>query len=284
MYKLYTVSMLTFRRFHECNDFLPVGVQGIWSIDNAHTDVQIDVIPDGHPEIVIPIRGQVSYEIGSTLFRATEPLVIGQIFSPARFWVGKNASIVCLKLYPHTLGHLVKNQSKDITNSCEFVKTCSDELALKLNAFYTHLNQENDVLLSLKALLISLAGSFNHELNPLLASDQKTKWHMVRHFTFDLKYRKTKYSSRYLEKLYACEIGLSPKQYLKVLRIKKASLLMAENDSRQIMDVAQTLGYYDLSHFYKDFKSLSFKSPRQFFQNQSAFHKNKSYIKQYDYS
>ena len=63
-------------------------------------------------------------------------------------------------------------------------------------------------------------------------------------------------------------------QYLRLQRINRAlSVLENPADSFFLIALAQSLGYYDQSHFIHDFKSVCGITPTGYLQNMSDFYK-----------
>ncbi len=58
-------------------------------------------------------------------------------------------------------------------------------------------------------------------------------------------------------------VGMPPIQYLKHLRLKKASLLLGATDDK-IIDIALSCGFSDMSYFSRAFKSSRGMSPRNY--------------------
>ena len=95
-------------------------------------------------------------------------------------------------------------------------------------------------------------------------------------------------SRRYLELVFKEYIGISPKQYARVIRTKKASILLsnAAKNKLNLSNISYDMGYYDLSHFNKDFKAITQSLPSQFMGNleQHALYRHESYLEQWGYS
>jgi AraC-like DNA-binding protein len=68
-------------------------------------------------------------------------------------------------------------------------------------------------------------------------------------------------SRRFLEKEFKKYIGMTPKKYTQIERFKK----ILKNKDRKSLDAALEYGYYDQSHFIKEFKEFSGETPRKFF-------------------
>jgi AraC-like DNA-binding protein len=70
-------------------------------------------------------------------------------------------------------------------------------------------------------------------------------------------------SSRYLQKLFLEFTGLTPKLYHKITRFQK-SLLLAGNSNESLTSIAYLSGYFDQSHFVRDFKTFTGVPPSAF--------------------
>lgn len=82
------------------------------------------------------------------------------------------------------------------------------------------------------------------------------------------------YSPRHLSRVLHSMPGLSLQQYLRLQRINRAlSVLENPADSFFLIALAQSLGYYDQSHFIHDFKSVCGITPTGYLQNMSDFYK-----------
>lgn len=63
-------------------------------------------------------------------------------------------------------------------------------------------------------------------------------------------------STRQLERLYKEQIGLSPKQFARILRVTHARSLLKQVHRGALVDVAYAAGYYDQAHFIREFKAV----------------------------
>lgn len=72
-------------------------------------------------------------------------------------------------------------------------------------------------------------------------------------------------SRKQFERLFLDSIGMSPKQYLKIIRFQSAIHLNSQGKLLSMTHLAHESGYYDQSHFINDFKSLTGLTPKKFF-------------------
>jgi AraC-like DNA-binding protein len=72
-------------------------------------------------------------------------------------------------------------------------------------------------------------------------------------------------SSRSLERKFAAYIGKSPKQFMRLVRFQNTILDISRNRNFSLTGYAYRNGYYDQSHFIREFKQLSGYTPGEFF-------------------
>lgn len=68
-------------------------------------------------------------------------------------------------------------------------------------------------------------------------------------------------SARSLERLFLTHIGITPIFYARICRFQTSLSLLREGRFRSLTDIAHSLGYFDQSHFIRDFKLFSGASP-----------------------
>lgn len=76
-------------------------------------------------------------------------------------------------------------------------------------------------------------------------------------------------STRQLERLFRSKIGLSPKEMGKLVRLNSAFLSLESDPGISLTSLAYDTGYYDQSHFSRDFKSIAGVSPAKLFSKNS---------------
>jgi AraC-like DNA-binding protein len=72
------------------------------------------------------------------------------------------------------------------------------------------------------------------------------------------------YSQKHFINLFKKQVGVSPKQYLKIMRFQKVIREIEKNKAVHWSSVAMESGFYDQAHFINDFKEFSGFTPNQY--------------------
>lgn len=82
--------------------------------------------------------------------------------------------------------------------------------------------------------------------------------------TMDKLSRQCGYSSKHLIHLFKKHVGVSPKNFLKIIRFQKVIAEIEHNQFINWPSLAVECGYYDQSHFIADFKTFSGFTPTEY--------------------
>lgn len=78
------------------------------------------------------------------------------------------------------------------------------------------------------------------------------------------------YSQKHFIDLFRRQVGVSPKQYLKIMRFQRAISAIENNASIRWSQVALESGYYDQAHFIHDFKHFSGFTPNEYLKRKTS--------------
>jgi AraC-like DNA-binding protein len=73
---------------------------------------------------------------------------------------------------------------------------------------------------------------------------------------------------RQLERHFRKQIGISPKQLSKAIRLQATLNLLINKKSETLTDIAYESDYFDQNHFIKDFKDLVGFTPKEYLGNE----------------
>ncbi|CAM1344502.1 DUF6597 domain-containing transcriptional factor [Tenacibaculum amylolyticum] len=70
---------------------------------------------------------------------------------------------------------------------------------------------------------------------------------------------------RVLARKFSSNVGLSPKQLSKIIRLQTALRSLLHNEKKSLIDLTYENEYFDQSHFIKDFKEFTGMTPKEFY-------------------
>jgi AraC-like DNA-binding protein len=73
-------------------------------------------------------------------------------------------------------------------------------------------------------------------------------------------------SQRHLERLFHTQVGMSPKQYTRLLRVMTARVALKQLEDETTTSLGARLGYFDQSHFIREFSSVVGLTPYTYMQ------------------
>jgi hypothetical protein len=74
---------------------------------------------------------------------------------------------------------------------------------------------------------------------------------------------------RQLERKFKKQIGVSPKQLGKMIRLQVSLKMLLDQKSKNLTDIAYKSNYFDQSHFIKDFKEFTGITPKEFLKSEN---------------
>lgn len=76
-------------------------------------------------------------------------------------------------------------------------------------------------------------------------------------------------NKRTLQRLFSQYVGISPKWVIRLYRLQNAAESIDNGSHQDLLKLSADLGYYDQSHFIKDFKSIVGKTPEEYTRSNS---------------
>jgi AraC-like DNA-binding protein len=241
-------------------------VECYWIVEGESTSVS-KIIPDGYPEMIFHFGDHYEIFSGKQWERQSLSLAAGQLTQPILLRPSGRSLVFGVKFKPSAMWKLFQCNMHHLQN-----KTISLEKIIGIN---------------ISSLRGSLLDENSHESMIQWMDDfLQTLTHEIRECSLDavIDYihqsneqisveelcAKMKITSRTLERNFKEMVGLSAKRYLRLVRFSKVfKLLQKQHFSKA--EVSYLTGYFDQSHFNRDFKMFSGESPKSYFNQDHAF-------------
>ncbi|MBS7008706.1 helix-turn-helix domain-containing protein [Anaerostipes sp.] len=193
-------------------------------------------------------------ELHSFLFGpATKPVKVGDI-------ANKCDMIVIIEFQPAGFSPFSKINQKDLTDKIvPFSFTHPSLDAAVRNIIVSSLSIDELLFEMEKELMLNIEFPYPKELALAVKSIIKTAGIIT---TAEIS-KSSFYCSRHLNRLFNLYLGMSIKSFSRLVRINK-SIQLLNKGTGTLDSISEKLGYYDVSHFVKDFKIICGVTPQEY--------------------
>ena len=227
------------------------------------------VFPSGFTEIIFNLgQGTWASSVGDK-YLVTPPVELwGQVTKPMQIKSQGKHLMLGVRFFPHAAGYFLR---EDIAQFNDIVSDLSTVLGSSVKALHSRLLETNDLIKR-----IELTETF---LLRRLSNDRKLNVRMeeIGHILHSINKNYTENSiqivasqhgitPRYLHKLVYQFTGLSPKSFNKINRFQLSLRLITKNEM-SLTSIAYDCGYFDQSHFIRDFKFFTGVTPSAYLEN-----------------
>lgn len=223
------------------------------------------IVPDGCMEMIFILGDDIKrYTSENEFIIQPRAVVIGQITEPFTIQPAGYVHCFATRFYPYGVANFIKTPLKNLENKETpiaelFGQSTADELEQKIihatgtqqrieiieNFLLNKLNEkptiDNIVISTIDALLATGGSS---PINVILKEDLSKR--------------------RQLERKFLKQIGISPKQLGKVIRLQTALKMLLSQKTGSLTRIAYESEYYDQNHFIKDFREFTGTTPKEF--------------------
>lgn len=223
------------------------------------------IVPDGCIEMAFILGDDIKrYTSENEFILQPRAMILGQTIEPFYIEPTGYVKTLAVRFYPYGFANFVSEPIGNLVNKETpinqlFGVANADDLEQKINNAE---NMEQRISIIEKFLLDRL-------------NDEKTINRIVKNTVDSLQYTNGSTSiksilkddlqkRRQLERNFKKQIGVSPKQLGKVIRLQTALKLLLEQRSGKLTEIAYYSGYFDQAHFIKDFREFTGINPKEF--------------------
>jgi AraC-like DNA-binding protein len=233
-----------------------------WIIESMDTEVhEQKIIPDGFTELIFHYGDAYVSQLHDDRQTQARNLLAGQISN--YFYLNNTgiSGIVAVKLKPAALTQLFNIDMSSYTDKIVDIARLNDERLLKLSKLIVPFAEEEVVKTIFDGYFMKLITSAT--TSPVTAA-------------IDLVFKTNGMApvkdlaiiagvgERQLERLFKKYVGLSPKYYARIIRFNYIFKLIQAYETSWA-DIVYQAGYYDQSHFIRNFKAFTGEDPSSYF-------------------
>lgn len=239
-------------------------VRCYYTIDSADNVIVEDkAFATGCIEIMFTLHGSPWLTDGGNGFVKTSPIELwGQILKPLSFKTSGGSNIFGIRFRPATAAFLLKEEIHRLNDGVFDLVSMLGRPIVDLHAQLQEAVSVDQQIMLADAYLIEKL-SANPKTIARIDLVRKVMTELTHKDFFDnIDNVAARYgiSSRYLQKIFLQQTGLTPKLYTKINRFQN-SLILIGAGTHSLTEVAYASGYFDQSHFIREFRSFTGFSP-----------------------
>ncbi len=243
-------------------------VRAIWTVDSAAAldSSEQPVVPDGCPELIFNLGDPIHRLRADGHDVHDRTMVAGQISSAIRLRPQGRVALVGVRLHPWAMHAFLGIGAVELRDSIVPL-----EMAVR-RVLCDHLE-----VLSTNSSPSAFAGALTKVLSrhvsgrPAPSTAAITVYRALRHVSRDGSRATVRgvatslgRSERQLQRVFEESVGLSPKLYLRMLRVQRALRFAEREPARSWGEVSARCGFYDQSHLTREFLQFAGCAPSMF--------------------
>ncbi|MFD2671502.1 AraC family transcriptional regulator [Marinicrinis sediminis] len=252
--------------------YLESFVHCYWTLEvPAEDDAQKQrIIPDGCIEMAFILGDDIKrYTSEEEFTLQPRAMIIGQTIEPFYIQPTGYVNTFAIRFYPYGFASFISESlqnfvNKEIPLHLVFGEAIANELEQKM----IKANDTKERIAFIEKFLfdklsdkITVNKIVNNTIDTLLSTQGDAKINNI--------LKQNLCSRRQLERKFSEQIGISPKQLAKVIRLQAALKILLNEETDSLTNIAYKSKYYDQSHFVKDFKKFTGMSPKEFLGNKN---------------
>lgn len=245
-------------------------VKCYWTLEvPAETDAQRQrIIPDGCIEMAFILGNDIKrYTSEVEFIFQPRALVLGQTIEPFYIEPTGYVNTFAVRFYPYGFANLITTPIKNLANKetrigLLFEEKTAEELEQKII-------QAKDTKERIEIIETFLLKKFKNKgtIDSIVKSTVDTILSTKGNTSINAILKETLSKRRQLERKFVKQIGISPKQLSKVIRLQTALKLLLNKQTENLTQIAYESEYYDQAHFNRDFKEFTGINPKEFLEN-----------------
>jgi len=237
--------------------------------DEINTEKKFPFYADGFPGIIYSKSSNPFY-LQPRNKKLSDFYLYGQTIEPISLDIKGAFQFVCIRMYPFAVRILLGVDPKALNDDCfdlMFVENIDTQGTVEK---LRQTEDRNDMVEILADYFIELLQ--NASINPDYRIKLATNLILKTNGAVSIKEVRDRLcvAERTLERHFLKEIGVTPKQFAKIIQFSSSMNQITETDYFNLTEIGYDHGFADQSHFIRSFKRYTGKTPKEF-QNQISF-------------
>jgi AraC-like DNA-binding protein len=257
---------MKYREITPCERLRPY-VKSFFVFESEATGAFNDIVfPSGQMEVIFNLGEGIWKSSVNDTFHTTPPVELwGQITQPLRIQsIGKH-TMLGARFFTHTAAYFLDEQVWEFNNQIADLRDLLGPVVRTLHNRLMETPQLDRRIALLENFLLDRLTAKQKKAHKIAVLGRIVQEMQTSQSPENIAAIADRYdiTSRYLQKLFLQHTGITPKLYNKINRFQLSLRHMAKGEE-SLTTIAYACGYFDQSHFIRDFKSFTGLTPSSY--------------------
>jgi len=252
---------------YEPNIGLTDFVKRYWTLEGEKENLPLKntIVPDGTMKLIFHYGDTYKHHSKSgEITTLPKCFLIGQLTEPYIIEpIGVTGSFV-VQFKPNGFLPFATMPIKEMENTAVPLGKLFGQNGIDIEQRILKANSVTERIQIIEAFLVKLLAE-RKTIDNIVESTIETIFTTNGHFSVNEFSKKCNISRRQLARKFSTNIGLSPKQLAKTIRIQTTLKALLNKEFTSLTDLAYENEYFDQAHFIKEFKEFTGLTPKDFF-------------------
>ena len=226
-------------------------------------------LPNGYTEVYLHLKGsRIRFLRKNECYKHAHFVAgIFEMGYPLKLDIEKDGGIfkgVCITFNPSGVSRLLGIDVGGLTNRIVDFTSLSGSQSLEFLEQLEVASSDQEAIHLLNTFFMVRLNQAGSRGSPEIHFILDLLTHELGQFSIEELARHTNHSYKFIYRLFDKHLGLCPKMYIKILRFNKACSLLHHHPGIAWSELVHRCGYYDQSHFIREFRAIMKESPCHF--------------------
>jgi AraC-like DNA-binding protein len=265
---------MRYRELKPCAALAPY-IKCIWLLENDSPSSALEaVLPDACPELIIHYADKFRIK-GEDGRITTQPrsFFFGPLTRHIQIGPSGKTGMIAARFYPGAAAAFLAQPISGLTNRYESLRQLFGQAGGALETEICKAATFNERKKVLERFLLGLlpahhdaVAALSHKVLELISNREVP-------VKISQLSKSLHIGTRHLERKFTSSVGMSPKMLLRIIRFQNIFKIIRQKKIKNLTELTYEAGYYDQSHFNRDFKQFAGQRPKDYFKEDAALAK-----------
>jgi len=242
------------------------GYSTLTTSSKADFDSNGTLIPDGFVELFFSKGDSIAVKMPKQKMSShmNQGFTIGQSTGSMVFQPTGKTELFSVKFHPWAVGIFLPDKASTYSNKTVALEDFESKNLLQLQDQVLHTKTTIEAIKTIEYYVLQTLQLKNPK-HALIGQSINYIFEHIQQFKVSNLSMFLGVSRQYIEREFLRHVGIPPKQFSRIVRVRSIVNHHKKQPAVSLTELAYQFGYFDQSHFIKDFQLVTNKSPKAFF-------------------